>query len=201
MRFEKRFNNALLLQLLKQGPQEKETAFQYLYAQFRNPILQAIKYRGGQGDDGIELFQNTMVVFYECLVNNKFTEKTALQPYIWGIANNLWKRKRGYDARTPLFDQKEDFPDDVITQHIIEIEEDEIYKERVLQLFQRALGKESQKILQLAYFDMYCNDVIAERLGKKPNSIKTLKCQALSTLRNYLKVHPEYMEIFYLPFD
>ncbi len=188
------------MELLGKGRAGKEAAFRHLYARFQHTIVQNICKKGGSKDEGKELFQNTMVVFYECYIAGKFTAETQLEPYLWGIARNLWKKKRRNDFRAPILSECYEIPTFGSEQALESLEAAERYRADVLKLFSLVLGKESQRILKLAYFDSYCNEVIADRVGKQKDSIKTLKSRALGKLRAYLATNPASQRILYAPF-
>ena len=193
--------NTLLLELFSQGAVEKEQAFRYLYARFQAPIVRAVQGRGGRGDAGEELFQQTMVAFYESFSAGNFRKEMPLEPYIWGIVNHLWRKNCGYEAKVPLIPDGFDLVSENHSDASFPREEAQAFRSDVLQLFALVLGPESQRILQFAFFESYSNDVIASRLGKKESSVKTIKSRAIAKLRAYVEAHPSSRRLLYSPFS
>lgn len=192
--------NAQLLELLNQGDIGKEKAFAMLYARFQQPILAFVFRRGGGQEAGKDLFQQTMVAFFESYSSGNFKPEMSLEPYIWGIVNNLYRKQRGRDARMPLLLDDLDVNTQSVKPSSFPNEDAIIFRNEIAQLFSKVLGTESQRILLFSFFESYSNDVIASRLGKKESSVKTIKSRAIAKLKDYVAQHPACQRLFYSPF-
>jgi len=163
----------------------------YLYQEYFPIILNFIKYNNGNTSDAEDVFQETLVVIYRNLREEKIEEIKEFEAYIFGISKYIWKRRfRNYS-------QVNEIPLDLYTHDIYLDESDRIQIETSLQigLYQKhflELEEEFKKVLQL-YFAKIPMTEIAKVMGySSAEYAKRKKYLAQQDLINRIRSDPDY---------
>ena len=72
------------------GGHEISAFVEYLYGEYFEGIIEFIKYRGGEDEDGADLFQESLLIMIEKIKEGKFRGESSVKTYLFGIVRNLW---------------------------------------------------------------------------------------------------------------
>ena len=137
-------------------------------------------------DEATEIYQQTIIVFYENIVNKKLTEmKSNIKTYLFAIGKNKASEYRRRRAKnTSLLDyqgqQEEESTEKMESQ------------ERMITLSKECLnimGDPCKRLLELYYYHKRNMQQIANEMGyKNENSTKNQKYKCLEKLRALFKM-------------
>src|SRR3989337_2366974 len=99
------------------NPKEREQYFFTLYEETFPLVAKFVAHRGGSFQDAKDIFQDSLIIFYEKMACEKFAINVSREFYIVGIAKNLWLRKFKDDSRKVGLSEMErniDIPEDFI---------------------------------------------------------------------------------------
>jgi DNA-directed RNA polymerase specialized sigma24 family protein len=80
----------------------REQAFLYLYQQLYPKVERCILNMGGQIEDAKDIFQDSLIVFYEKSLDPSAIQIDSVHAYIIGISKKLWLKKSGNKQKMPL---------------------------------------------------------------------------------------------------
>ena len=136
---------------------------------------------GGHQEDAQDFFQEAVVVLINAIKEQKFklsslslrSQGNQLAAYLMSVTKNLWRKELRWRKRDPIPQSEsveEKWSMDLSTDLIQDAFE--------------SLGEDCQQLLKLYFKDNYSPRVIASKLGKKTEAIKT---QLSSCIENLLK--------------
>jgi RNA polymerase sigma factor (sigma-70 family) len=172
-------------------------------AQIYKDVFPVVRYyvqnHGGSQEDAKDVFQESIIVAYKQISDNKLSIKSGFEAYLYGIARLVWLkllRNKEIHERN-ISEIKEASPTYDYAEHIIE---DDL-EMRLFRKYFRKLGPECQKVL-LMIADKIPYEKIAIELGYKSEKIvrnKKYKCKEY--LIKMIKSDPEYQRIKRKPSD
>lgn len=163
-----------------------EKEIERFYNQYRKEFITwAVKSFRCSKDEAIEIFQQSMVIFYENVKNGKIKNiESNPKTYLFAIGKNkIYEKLRAESRQNPLSKDE--------TAHEPEIEE-EVYKneEHKLKAVEKSLkklGDPCQNILQQFYYHRASMEDIAQNMNyKNAATVKNLKYKCLQRLKNLL---------------
>ena len=81
------------------NPKEREQYFFTLYEEIFPLVAKFVAHRGGSFQDAKDIFQDSLIIFYEKMEDEKLDIDVSHEFYIVGIAKNLWFRKFKDDSK------------------------------------------------------------------------------------------------------
>ncbi len=160
-----------------------ETAIDYLYQTYYQPIKLYVLQNSGNADDARDVFQDGVVAFWVNVREGNFqlTSEATLATYFTRICKNRWldkirsadfKRKASLDAVT------EPMATDDVLSRMISTEE----VSQLAVLFGK-LGDKCQQILRSFYYEKQSLEKIADTLGMQTDSLKNEKYRCMMRLK------------------
>lgn len=184
-----------LLVKIRAGGAEEEEALDDLYDYLYPGIVNWVKKNGGSPSDGKDAFQHAMLVFYDYLRGDKFGGEQKVRAFLWQTARYAWLMKCRRDKHDfPLADSH-DTPDSGYESMMRDLLNDEDNREEILNMISQAC-QSCRELLELQFFQGYSNEALADHFQNKENSIKVRRSNCLKTIREHLRSHPEYLELF-----
>lgn len=164
-------------------PQEREKMFYELYEQAFPLVAKFVSRMGGSFQDAKDIFQDSLVLFYEKTAGAEFELHTSASAYVTGIAKHLWIRKFKHDISNVSLDAWESS---------IQIPEDFFSPttsgNRLLLILERA-GKKCLELLRAFYYDKLPVKDLAKMLGySTSHSVSVQKFKCLEKVRDYIKL-------------
>ena len=175
-------NNHSLIERIKNN--DGELVLKEIYQLYRNEFLHwAVRNHDCTMEEAKEVFQQTIVIFYENIVFGKVTEiNVQMKTYIFGIGKN--KLLEHLRRRTRMGEKVGD--DRVESSDIYNGIYDESYESRLSQIEQclQQIGDPCKSILQYYYYHKKSMQDIAELLDyKNSETVKNLKYKCLMRLK------------------
>lgn len=155
--------------------------FAKLYLNAFPIVASFISRRGGSLEQAKDVFQESLVVYYEVVMRESKEIKVSEKAYILGIARHLWFQEQ---KRENLTDHTGFSTDELaLTDH----EKEEISTEKVLAFLETA-GQKCMEILRAFYYDKLALAKISERFGfASTRSATVQKYKCLEKVRNEVK--------------
>ncbi len=157
-------------------------------------VFPAVRYyvisNGGNQDDAKDVFQESIIIAFKQISENKIEIKTSFDAYLYGMARLIWlkilRNKKIHDKNISIIkeSQPEYHPADNMIDEDLEMR---LYRKHFLKL-----GEECQKLLQMT-LDNVPYEEIAIKMGYKSEKIvrnKKYKCK--ETLIKMIREDPEY---------
>lgn len=166
-----------VLELIKAG---NEKALEYLYRKNYRMIVKLIMKNSGTEDEAKDVFQDSLVVFWEKVKTNKLVLTSKISTYLYSVSQNLWRKELDRKARN--------------SGEMIETptQQDWEKKERVeiIQKCLKSLGETCRKILMLYYFDKLSMTDLAKEMGfANADTAKTKKYKCKNELDKLVKAN------------
>jgi len=164
--------------------EEREKLFISLYKNAFPVVARYVNKMGGTFDEAKDVFQDSLVIYYEKSVECSFELKTNEKAYLLGIAKHLWlKQHRDNSKLTPIDG--------------LEIESEETAQasdKKVLNFLQTA-GKKCMDLLRSFYYDGLQLADAAELFGfSGVRSATVQKYKCLEKVRREIKINETYAQ-------
>ncbi len=170
-----------LLETLRAGD---ENALRLAYLDHRDGFLRwARSLTHAAEPDLLDLYQDTLVVFYQNLTAGKIQHlDSGVAPYLFGIGKKLIVSRRWRTRREISFD-----PADELFLRSLTVPGDDEPEQIWKPIFKKALDRMNetcQKIIEWFYYHDYPIEVICERLGYSSDEVtRVTKMRCLKKLR------------------
>ena len=159
----------------------------WLYDNYFQSVKNHVLRNSGSDDDVYDVFQDTIIVLYNQITENRLNLTTDLKGYFFGIARNVWgaqlrKKQKTIELEVDLADEEE-----------TEEQYDPILERIVSRVFQN-LKPDQQMVLKL-FSEGHSYEDIASKMNLK-NEIYARRKKYLSkeALLELVKEDPEYQE-------
>ena len=86
--FNKKYTDNELLTLIKEG--KSNLALNFLYKNIQPKITIWIKQNNGSLDEAQDVFQDSVISFYQFVLKGKFKEENSIEGFLFYIARNKW---------------------------------------------------------------------------------------------------------------
>ncbi|MEM9857840.1 MAG: sigma-70 family RNA polymerase sigma factor [Bacteroidota bacterium] len=132
-------------------------------------------------EDAADLYQDTVIIFYNNLRNGKLTDLTSsLKTYLFAIGKHLALKMIERKSKMVV---SEDMYDPSLSYIPVDLFE-EADKKKVIAKILNQMGEPCKSILTLFYFHGFSMDVIARRLNyKNEHVVKSQKLRCFKTLK------------------
>lgn len=165
--------------------------FEELYETAFPAVARFVQKMGGNFDDASDIFQDSVVIFYEKYAENELSIHTSFRAYLLGIAKHLWVRKFQKDRFVVSFDDFErelDVPTD---------ESPALSVQKMLLLLEQS-GQKCLVLLKAFYYDKLSMAKIKSLFGygsERSATVQKYKC--IEKLRNEVKTKELTYEDFF----
>jgi len=178
----------ILSLILEEDIMKNESALKVLYVNNYYMVENFITTHGGSKEDAKDIFQDSIIAFYNNVKRKKVVLKSKISTYIYSIARNQWLKHLRDSKKTYEFDQN-----DLIELKSEEnVFEDLVYTEEQLMIAKliTSAGEKCKQLLQLYYFEKLKMRNIAAKLkyaseqvakNQKSKCMKKLKAIVLSS--------------------
>lgn len=166
-------------------------------AQVYKDIFPVVRYyvinNGGTQDDAKDVFQESIIVAYRQISEDKLEIKTGFEAYLYGIARLIWlkilRNREIHERNVSEINQTNN-----IHEALDNLIEDDL-EIRLFRKYFKKLGPECQKVLQMTT-EKIPYDKIALELGYKSEKIvRNKKYRCKEYLIRMIKEDPEYQQI------
>jgi RNA polymerase sigma-70 factor (ECF subfamily) len=174
-----------ILSLIRSGGQHH---LGLIYEKYRREFIDWIsKEFNCSHDDSKDIYQVTIVAFYENVLSGKLTTLvSSLKTYLFAIGKNVARENQRRSKRSVSFDQEQ-----WLTEHIIDENVEPDTDNTVLEAAEKALNQlsaSSQKLIQLFYYEHKSMHEISTIMNfKNAETAKNQKCKSMATLRKIFR--------------
>ena len=155
------------------------TIFAALYEASFPVVARYIALRGGTLAEAEDVFQDTLLIYYEKTRDGSFHVERGEKEYIFGVARYLWaKRYRENERHTPLDEMVAAYERQTPEPQWKEWEEPQIAHHRIVRVLQAA-GQKCMRLLTAFYYEKLDMDSLAERFGfsgRRSATAQKFKC-------------------------
>jgi DNA-directed RNA polymerase specialized sigma24 family protein len=156
---------------------QREDFFMALYKKAFPIVAQYIARMGGSLEEAQDVFQDTLVIYYEKVASEKAEIIVNENAYLFGIAKRLWLRRYNDGNKNQLLNDFdiEDVPDEIIATG------------KILYYLETA-GKKCMELLKACYYDHLSVDNVATLFGySTTHSATVAKYKCLEKVRETVK--------------
>jgi RNA polymerase sigma factor (sigma-70 family) len=169
-----------IIELLRKG--KNKLAFEKIYYHFPS-IKRLILTHGGSEDEAKDIFQESIIIFYEKATQPAFELSSSIATFLYSISNNLWlKRLRDIKAHESNWEMCKATPFE--NEFEIESQESNNLIDRLLV----ELGNPCKTLLQNYYYLKMSMKEIAQSMGYSSENIaKNQKYKCLERAKKIIK--------------
>jgi len=153
--FKKISDNSLIEGIRNQD----DTILNWLYDNYYQTVSKHILKNSGTPEDVSDVFQETIIILYNQIIDCELNLTSDLKGYFFGIARNIWNTQLRKKRKTVELERDLDLPEDV------EEDNDRMFERIVSRAFQK-LKPDSQEILNM-YYEGYSYNEIAVKMNLK----------------------------------
>lgn len=174
---QQHYDDQELIRLIQQGRQLDDPV-KFLYRTYFDGLSSFITANSGSLQDAEDVFQETLVVFIDCVQKGKFRGAASIKTFLYAITKNRWlnelKRRNRSMIRDKIFTQQESM--------ILQDVQSRIALNETKQLIDTVmgqLGETCKKILRYYYYEELSMKEILERLDYENEQVvrnKKYKC-------------------------
>ena len=160
---------------------EREKVFTALYEKAFPAGAKFVSQRGGSFSDAQDIFQDTLVIFYEKLTSETVSILISEEVYILGIAKHLWIKKYKGERTTVSLTEMEraiQIPDDYFPT---------VELAKLLRVVEVA-GKKCLEVLRAFYYDKLSMQDVTRKFGYiNAHSATVQKFKCIEKIRDKVK--------------
>lgn len=181
-----------ILKAIRSG--DNHLALEYLYKDILPRVKKMILRNNGSEEEARDIFQDTVLVFYQQVKLNKFDETKEVGGFMYAVARNLWisrvkkanRRVAFYDTEA-LADACPDALDDLINDE----------KAQAINSVMDRIGEECKRLLKYTLHDRLSLREVAVKMGYSSNEVaKTYNYRCKQKLVNLVKDNPYLRSLF-----
>lgn len=156
---------------------EREDFFMTLYKKTFPIVAQYVARMGGSLEEAQDIFQDTLVIYYEKKVSEKGGIIVNENAYLFGIAKRLWLRRYEDDSKNQLLNDLD----------IEDVPEERLADGKILHYLETA-GKKCMELLKAYYYDNLSIINITTLFGySSSHSATVAKYKCLEKVRETVK--------------
>ncbi len=188
---QKALSDTEILEQLLTGEQAEDIALRQVYLHNRPMIVDYIRRNNGSPEEAKDVFQETVIAFYENVKARKFKGESAISSYLYSIARFNWMnrlKRKGIGERAKASQQVEEE-----TPGFLPVFLEKEQESQVLQVFHQ-LGQDCQKVLGLSIYHYFNNKEIAHEMNYENEQVarnKRYKC--MKRLKEMIKEKPKIL--------
>lgn len=181
--FKKISDNSLIEGIRNQD----DTILNWLYDNYYQTVSKHILKNSGTPEDVSDVFQETIIILYNQIIDCELNLTSDLKGYFFGIARNIWNTQLRKKRKTVELERDLDLPEDV------EEDNDRMFERIVSRAFQK-LKPDSQEILNMYYEGYSYNEIAVKMNLKSENYARRKKYLSKEALMEIVYKDPEYQE-------
>ena len=185
-----------LANAIRHGGPQREAALQVMYQKpgLRETVMRLVLEQGGNRDDALDVFQETLVLFDRNLREGRFEGRSSLSTYFVGIAKWHWLAQRRQRGR-----QAELLP--VHHDGLVESPEAEVLQAEHRGWLEAALGRIGERcreLLRLYQLDYSMEEIAQTMRYANPDVAKKEAYRCRMRFRELLEQYPQWNDLLNL---
>ncbi|MBN2863440.1 MAG: RNA polymerase sigma factor [Bacteroidales bacterium] len=180
----KRVSDTSIIEGIKE---QDDKTLNWLYDNYYQTVKKHVVKNSGTDDDVSDVFQDSIIILYNQIVDGTLQLNSDLKGYFFGIARNIWSAQLRKKRKTIELEL------DLLEEPDIDDDNDRMFERIVSRAFQK-LKPDFQTVLTL-YSEGCSYDEIAEKMKlKNENYARRKKYLCKEALMVLVKKDPEYQE-------
>jgi len=176
--YKKLSDQEVLDLLARKDDRSANLAFNAVYEKGFRMVSSFIRKNGGTEDEALDIFQDTVIIFYKHLQENRFRKESSIATYLYSIARNLWYLQLRKKNRIQYQEEVEDQED-----LAVELDSEKISIVDMIGELLEQLDAECKKTLKMFYFQKNSMSEIQNEFGlSSEQSAKTKKYRCMKKL-------------------
>ena len=176
-----------IVEKLKQSEESEKKALKYLYKKHSKDIERLILRYGGSKADSEDIFQDTLIIFYEQVVNGQYIHKAKISTYLHTIAKNkmlnVIRKSNKIEFLTDEEKIKSTFSDSDPMKALNTGD-----RKVVIEYIMNQLSPECMQIIKLSIYKQFQMEDISNIMGYKNEQIaRNKKYKCLKGLKKIIK--------------
>ncbi len=190
---ERKYTDSEIIEGLLHGGKQEDSVLKYMYSAFYPQIRKFVLSKGGNSVEAKDIFQDSIIVFYQNVMAKKFEQKAQIKTYLFTLARNMWINRQKRAARIDTLDKLQNAVEtDKTINNLLEAERNEF----VLELME-VLSEDCRKILTLSIFQKLPMKKISEIMGYQNEQVaRNKKSKCLKYLKNAIVKSASLTKIF-----
>ncbi|TFV97456.1 sigma-70 family RNA polymerase sigma factor [Algoriphagus kandeliae] len=189
MKVNRKWSDEELVQMILKK-QDQNLAISQLYEQHYGMLENLIIQNSGSADDAADIIQETMLVFVQMIVSQKFRGESSIKSILYSIAKNQWiseiRKRKSTQKRNEHFHTQGQENSAIITEAISRQEDYNF----IMRLFEQ-LGERCRRILQLFYYEELPMKEICEQMEFSSEQVlRNKKYKCLKALHESVLANP-----------
>jgi RNA polymerase sigma factor (sigma-70 family) len=167
--------------------QQDEKILNWLYDNYLQFVRKYVLNNSGSADDVPDVFQDSIIILYNQIIDNKLDLTSDLKGYFYGIARNVWSAQLRNRQRTTGLDI------DIIEEEDVGETSQEILERVVTRAFEK-LPIDQQKVIKMVS-EGNSYETIAKKLDLvSEGNARKKKYMIKEALLDLMREDPEYQE-------
>ncbi len=187
--FKKKYTDNELLDLIKQGYSNQ--ALRFLYKNVQPKITNWIKQNNGDEDEAQDIFQDSVLAFYQYVIDGKFREENSIEGFIFSIARNKWINRVKKRNKESL-----ELPKNISVSE--SYGQNSVFRSKEIEKLLNQLGEVCKELLTYSIFYKMTMEDIAIRMNySSENAAKTKNYKCKQRLVKIVKDKKNLKDILY----
>ncbi len=166
-----------------------------IYKRYAKKIQRMIVHNSGSEEDGLDIFQESLVDIYHMARDKGFTLSTSFEAFVLLVCKRKWLNQLKKQASKQVTNDEDSLyrmEDD--SQLLYEAHLEQVEKENVLMEVLHTLGERCQEIIKRCMVSKH-QEKIAESLGVTYAYLRKKKSECMSSLGERVKNHPYFKNL------
>ncbi len=179
--------------MIKSNSFEREKALRIIYQANKEKVCSYIRSNSGREEEAKDVFQETIIAFYENVLNNKFNGDSAISTYLYSIARFKWlnqiKKNNIRMAHNTKYEQEEFYESPLAT--IIDDEK----KTHIIEVL-GSIGAQCKKLLiDSIYHNKSMKEIAEQSDFSSEQIVRNKKYKCLKKLKELIAEKPQLIQI------
>lgn len=180
-----------IVQFLRAG--NEDAALQLLYTSTLKKVRRMITKKGGTKEEADDIFQDTVITFFEKVKSRQIETRDDVEGYIITIAKNLWIDSIRRKKRHQQFEEINRAEKREYTNQLSELINKE--KETAMTTLFSLLGEKCQQIMTLSFYERMTMKEISKKLEYKNEDVtKALHYRCKKSLAKLAQENPTLVQ-------
>lgn len=180
--------------MIKSNSSNRDFALKHIYNSSRNQAFHYILSNNGNESEAKDVFQESIIAFYENVIQGKFQENSSISTYLFSIVRfkhlNQIKKNQTQKTHEKKSMEQEEFDADSLAQLIQEEK-----RNSILEVFSMLGLKCRNLLINVIYHGKSPKEIIEEGNFGSEQVVRNQKSKCLSKLRELIKDKPEIVKI------
>ena len=181
-----KYSDKEILQAIKS--RHEKDVLNFIYNTHFPKVQQYVKQNSGDQDAAFDVFQDSIMVFYKYVMEDKFDPKYEIGAFVFSVSKNIWinkLRKESKEVEVPEYIDFSDTGNDIMDQLITR------EKEGLVAELLSKLGERCEELLRYSIFYRMKNTEICKKMGfSTENAVKTRKYKCMQKLIAFIEERP-----------